>query len=97
MTEARRQTAERAIAKALELRPVVFRVDEGFWAVQGSKPGHGYLLERDSESGDLFCPCPAAEHMGTCFHRAALGIHLGTIPTSWIPAMDTPVDMAVAS
>ncbi len=43
----RRETAERAISKAVELRPVVIQVDNDFWAVQGSKPGHGYLVERD--------------------------------------------------
>ena len=93
----RRETAERAIARALELRPVVIQVDDDFWAVQGSKAGLGYLVERDPATGDLYCPCPAAEFTGCCHHRAALGIHLGTIPQAWLPAMDTPVDVAVAS
>ena len=82
----RRETAERALAKALELRPVVLRVDNDFWAVASSEPGHGYLLERDPATGDLYCPCKAAEFNGTCYHRAALGIHIGTIPASWLPA-----------
>lgn len=97
MTQGMRQVAERAIAKALELRPVVLQVDTDFFTVASSRPGHGYLLERDPESGDLYCPCPAAEFNGCCYHRAALGLHLGTIPQSWLPAVDAPIAMAVAS
>ncbi len=93
----RRETAERAIAKAVEHRPVVIQVDNDFWAVQGSKPGHGYLVERDPATGDLWCPCKAAEFTGTCYHRAAVGLAIGTVPQAWIPAEHTPVDMAVAS
>jgi hypothetical protein len=83
--QARRETAERAIAKALELRPVVLRVDNDFFAVASSELGHGYLLERDPQTGDLYCPCKAAEFAGCCYHRAALGLFLGTIPASWLP------------
>ena len=93
----RRETAQRAISKAVELRPVVLQVDNDFFAVQSSDPGRGYLLERDPESGDLFCPCSAAEFTGCCHHRAALGLHLGTIPQSWIPAVDVPIGVAVVS
>ncbi len=97
MNTSRRETAQRAIAKAVEVNPVVIQVDNDFWAVQGSKPGHGYLLERDPESGDLWCPCKAAEFTGTCHHRAALGLHLGTIPSSWLPTSTGGIDLAVAS
>ncbi len=93
----RRQAAEKAIAKAVAVNPVILQVDHDFFAVASCTPGKGYLVERDPATGDLFCPCPAAEFTGCCFHRAALGIHLGTIPQAWMPAMDTPVAVAVAS
>ncbi len=93
----RRETAERAIAKAVELNPTVLEVDNGFWVVASSKPGKGYMLERDETTGDLYCPCPAAEFTGCCFHRAALGLHLGTIPQSWIPAVDVHIGVDIAA
>ena len=93
----RREIAAKAIAKAVELQPTVLRIDNDFYAVASSKPGEGYLLERDPETGDLYCPCKGAEYFGTCYHRAALGIFLGTIPASWLPAVDVPVAYAVAS
>ncbi len=93
----RREAAERAISRAVELNPTVLRVDEDFFVVASSEAGRGYLLERDPQSGDLFCPCPAAQFNGTCYHRAALGIFLGTIPQSWLPPVDAPVAYAVAS
>ncbi len=93
----RRETAERAIAKALEVRPTVLQVDHDFWVVASSKPGHGYLLERDETTGDLYCPCPAAEFTGCCHHRAALGLFLGTIPMAWLPAVDVPIGVDIAA
>ncbi len=33
--------------------------------------------------GSIWCPCQAFH--GFCYHKAALGIHLGTIPPSWLP------------
>ena len=95
MNTNRQETARRAIAKALELRPVVIQVDHDFWAVQGSKSGLGYLVERDPETGSLWCPCKAAEFMGCCYHRAAVGIAIGTIPQSWLPVQSE--SLAVAS
>jgi hypothetical protein len=97
MTQARREAAERAIRKAVELRPVVLQVDHDFWCVASSTPGKGYMVERDPESGDLWCPCPAAEFTGTCYHRAAVGMSLGTVPASWVPSADAPIDVLVAS
>jgi len=93
----RRETAERALAKAVELRPVILQVDNDFWCVASSKPGHGYMVERDPESGDLYCPCPAAEHTGTCYHRASVGLAIGTIPQAWIPAVDVPIGVDIAA
>ncbi len=93
----RREAAERAIRKAVEVNPPVFKVDAGFYAVGSSRPGEGYLLERDEATGDLFCPCPGAQLTGTCYHRAALGIFLSTVPQSWLPVVDAPVAYAVAS
>jgi len=92
----RREAAQRAITKALEVNPSVFAVDTNFYAVGSSRPGVGYLLERN-EDGDVYCPCEASQRGLPCYHKAALGIHLGTIPTSWLPAIDAPIDMAVAS
>ncbi len=113
MTQQERQAqARRAIARALELRPTILKVDEGFWCVASSTEGEGYLLERNAD-GDLWCPCAASQHGLCCFHRAALGIHLGTIPASWLPPAEAlamppascgycgkayaPVELAVAS
>ncbi len=91
----RREIAAKAIAKAVELQPTVLKVDNDFYAVASSKPGEGYLLERDPATGDLYCPCKGAEYFGTCYHRAALGLFLGTIPQTWIPVQASA--MAVAS
>jgi hypothetical protein len=88
--------ARRAIHKALEVYPPVFRIDVGFYAVGSSRPGEGYLLERN-EDGDLYCPCEASQRGLPCYHKAALGLFLGTIPGSWLPSMDTPVSLVVAS
>ncbi len=95
----RETMCRRAIAKAVEVNPPVFRVDEGFYAVGSSRPGEGYLLERNDD-GDLYCPCEASQRGLPCYHRAALGLHLGTVPAAWLPAVDAPVGvevMAVAS
>ncbi len=81
-------TVRRAIAKALEVKPTVLQVDANYWAVASSAPGKAWLVERDPESGDLWCPCPGNEYVGLCYHRAALGLLLGTIPEGWLP---TPV------
>jgi hypothetical protein len=86
----------RAITKALEVKPPVFKVDEGFYAVASSRPGVGYLLEL-SDDGDLYCPCPASQRGLPCYHRAALGLFLGTIPQAWLQSVDVPIDMAVVS
>ena len=80
---------QRAIAKALELQPAILQL------VRGIQTGHGYLLECDPESSDLWCPCKAAEFTGTCYHRAAVGLTIGTVPQAWIPADAS--SMAVAS
>ncbi len=92
----RRQVAERAISKALEVRPAVMRIDAGFYAVGSSREGHGYLLEV-SDCGDLWCPCEASQRGLPCYHRAALGLFLGTIPQAWIPAVDVPIGMEIAA
>ncbi len=92
----RRETAQRAISKALEVRPAVMRIDAGFYAVGSNREGHGYLLEVNPD-GDLWCPCEASQRGLPCYHRAALGLHLGTVPTSWLPSVDVPVDVLVAS
>ncbi len=92
----RETMCRRAISKALELNPPVMRIDAGFYAVGSSREGHGYLLEVN-DCGDLWCPCEASQRGLPCYHKAALGLHLGTVPASWLPAMDTPLAVAVAS
>jgi hypothetical protein len=84
----------RAISKAAAVAPPVFRVDEGFYAVGSSRAGVGYLLEVNPD-GDVYCPCTAATRGLPCYHSAALGLHLGTVPQSWIPAIDVPVAAAI--
>ena len=92
----RETMCRRAITKAAEVNPPVFAVETNFYAVQSSDPGRGYLLDVNSD-GDVYCPCTASERGLPCYHKAALGIHLGTIPRSWLPSVDVPIDMAVAS
>ncbi len=93
----RETMCRRAIAKAVEVGPAVFAVDTDFFAVQSSDPGRGYLLERDPETGDLFCPCEASQRGLPCYHRAALGLFLGTIPAHWLPGVDAPVALEVVA
>ena len=92
----RETMCRRAITKAAEVDPPVFEVDTNFYAVGSSRPGVGYLLERN-EDGDVYCPCEASQRGLPCYHRAALGLFLGTIPQAWIPAVDVPIAVAVAS
>ncbi len=92
----RETMCRRAITKAAEVNPPVFAVDTNFYAVGSSRPGVGYLLERN-EDGDVYCPCTASERGLPCYHKAAVGLFLGTVPTSWLPAMDVPIAVAVAS
>jgi len=92
----REEMARRAISKAAAVSPPVFRVDEGYYAVQSSKPGHGYLLEINPD-GDVFCPCTASERGLPCYHKAALGLHLGTVPRSWVPSVDVPIGVDIAA
>jgi len=92
----RQDMARRAISKAAEVNPVILQVDTNFYAVGSSRPGVGYLLEVNDD-GDVYCPCTASERGLPCYHKAALGIHLGTIPQSWVPAVDVPIAVAVAS
>jgi len=92
----RDEMARRAISKAAEVNPPVFAVDSNFYAVGSTRPGVGYLLERN-EDGDVFCPCEASARGLPCYHKAALGLHLGTIPTSWVPSIDVPIDMDIAA
>ncbi len=92
----RETMCRRAITKAAELRPPVFAVDSNFFAVGSSRPGVGYLLERN-EDGDVFCPCTASERGLPCYHKAALGLFLGTVPTSWVPSVDVPIGVDIAA
>ncbi len=79
-------TIRHCIEKAERLQPTILDVGDGFYAVASSTPGKAYLVERDPESGDLWCPCPGFAHTGYCYHKAALGLFLGTIAQAWIPA-----------
>ncbi len=83
----REEMARRAITKAAEVNPPVFAVDSNFFAVGSSRPGVGYLLERN-DCGDVYCPCTASERGLPCYHKAALGLHLGTASRSWVPSLD---------
>ncbi len=93
----RRSTVQNCIAKAQQVNPVILQVDHDYWVVSSSTPGKGWLLERDPETGDLYCPCPGSQHVGCCYHRAALGLLLGAVPHDWIPAPASVYTYEVAS
>ncbi len=92
-----RASIDRAITRALEAQLTILDMRDGFWAVESqSKPGTAHMLEIDGD-GKIWCPCEGFERNGICTHKVALGIRIGTIPASWLPAVDVPVDLAVAS
>lgn len=74
----------RAVAKAQSLQPTVLQVDKHFWAVasQGCS-GLDYLCEEGTD-GVLWCPCQGYSHTGYCYHVAAVGLSLGTIPSKFL-------------
>ncbi len=93
----RKSTIEHSLEKAGRIKPVILEVDPNFWAVASSTPGKAYLVERDPETGDLWCPCPGFAHTGYCYHKAAVGLMLGTIPEAWVPAPASTYMYEVAS
>ncbi len=85
MTAKAENLVRRAVTKAREVRPVVLKLDDGGYTVaSGSRPGCGYLV-RVLGDGSTACECKAAERDLYCYHRAALGLLLGTIPARFLP------------
>ena len=71
---------ERAIAKALKLRPTVKFDHFGRYRVSGSKGGFYTVLCRKSENGykTVACTCKGAEKGLVCYHAvSALSLHIG--------------------
>ncbi len=90
MTVKMENSVRRAVAKALEVRPVVLSLDRQFHTVaSASKPGSGYLV-RVEEDGRTVCECHGAERGLYCYHRAAVGLRLGTIPERFLPQHESP-------
>ncbi len=55
------------------------------------------MARRAIQKAQAVNPCEASQRGLPCYHKAALGVFLGTIPQSWLPAVDVPVALAVAS
>ena len=71
---------ERAIAKALKLRPTVKFDHFGRYRVSGSKGGFYTVICSKSENGykTVECTCKGAEKGLVCYHAAsALSLHIG--------------------
>ncbi len=94
MTAKAENSVRWAVTKAREVRPVVLKLDDGGYTVaSGSRPGCGYLV-RVLGDGSTACECKAAERDLYCYHRAALGLLLGTIPARFLgpdPGEATPL------
>ena len=72
-----------AVRKAQAVRPLILRLDPGFYVVASkSRPGDGYLL-RVYEDGATVCECEGNHKAGYCYHRAALALQLGTMPAKF--------------
>jgi len=97
MARTTRAHIDAAVSRALEARLTILDMRDGFWAVESqSKPGTAYMLELD-ETGTIFCPCEGFQYNAICTHKVALGIHIGTIPASWIPAVDVPIGVDIVA
>ena len=71
---------ERAIAKALKIRPRVEFDRFGRYRVSGSKGGFYTVICKKSENGykTVACTCKGAEKGLVCYHAvAALSLHIG--------------------
>jgi len=71
---------ERAIAKALKLRPRVEFDRFGRYRVSGSKGGYYTVICKKSDNGykTVECTCKGAEKGLVCYHAvSALSLHIG--------------------
>ena len=77
-------TVVNAVAKARKKNPTVLRLGEGLYAVERvSRKGEAFVV-RVYENGHSVCECKGSEHAGYCYHRAAVGLRLGTIPAQFL-------------
>ncbi len=84
-------TLRAAIQKAQKLQPVILQVAPTTYAIEShSRPGTGHLLQIDPTCC-ISCPCEGFVRGGFCWHKAALGIHIGTIPQDWVRAASQQV------
>ncbi len=71
---------ERAIAKALKIRPRVEFGGFGHYRVSGSKGGFYTVICKKSDNGykTIACTCKGAEKGLVCYHAvSALSLHIG--------------------
>ncbi len=70
---------ERAIAKALKIRPRVAFVRFGHYQVSGSKGYYTVICRKDQRGyKTVACTCKGAEKGLVCYHAAsALSLHVG--------------------
>ncbi len=72
-----------AVRRAGELRPVAFKLCEGFWAVQSNtEPGKGYMVE--VHGGKCHCECDGFAYRGVCVHSATVAIEEGIMPRRFL-------------
>ncbi len=80
----RTATSSNAVAKARKVQPVVLDLGDGWHSVASlSQPGTGHLV-RVAATGCSECGCKGHQQAGYCYHRAAVGLRLGTIPASFL-------------
>lgn len=86
-----RSNLESAIRKAQAQQPVLYHLadaaDGGFYiAPSSSRPGECYMLE--VVDGKVTCECEGFEHIGVCYHAAALAMKLELLPERYLPKPD---------
>ncbi len=91
-------TIRNAVRKAQQVAPAVLELAPGFYAVASkSRPGAGYVV-RTYTDGHSTCECEGQERAGYCYHRASVGLRLGTLPSQYLEqAPKHPADTAVLS
>ena len=77
-------TISNAIKKAQAVQPSVLKLADGIFAVSSkTRPGEGYVISL-YDNGHSLCECKGSEHAGYCYHRAAVGLRLSTIPAQFL-------------
>ncbi len=85
-------TVRRAIHKAREQAPAIYAIGDGYYALpSATRPGAGYLVEVGAD-GYTHCECEGSQRAGYCWHRAAVGLLIGTIPSRFLDVAGVELD-----